>query len=247
VYGTGYNYHHGTNTIYARPWTWDSMFTMILGRLVVWRRLGTITRMVCASSNETHAGWWGPAEYHPVYHPATKPVYREGYHPAYRQIVSSAPAVRSPNEVRRTSGVIALQPFMIRSSGVRRPVAIATPRPSREVTRTTPTEPRQPEARPITRPVTPTVPQPERRIIVTRSSTKENNVYVAPNGNIMRSTPQGWQQRDQNTWKKADETPAKQAIVRDSNVRQRATERSSRPRLQHLRRSGARTNKDKKR
>jgi hypothetical protein len=62
---------------------------------------------------------------------------------------------------------------------------------------------------------------------VTRPSTQENNVYAAPNGKIMRNTPQGWQQRDQNTWKKADETPAKQEIIRDSQVRQRAAERSS--------------------
>jgi hypothetical protein len=65
---------------------------------------------------------------------------------------------------------------------------------------------------------------------VTRPSTRENNVYAAPNGNIMRSSPQGWQQRDQNTWKKANETPAKQAIIHDSEVRQRAAERSSIPR-----------------
>jgi hypothetical protein len=64
---------------------------------------------------------------------------------------------------------------------------------------------------------------------VTRPSARENNVYAAPNGNIMRSTPQGWQQRDQNTWKKADETPAKQQIIRDSEVRQRTAERTSNP------------------
>ncbi len=66
--------------------------------------------------------------------------------------------------------------------------------------------------------------------IVTRPSSKENNVYAAPDGNILRSTPQGWQQRDQNTWKKAPEAPAKQAIVHDSEVRQRAAERTSSPR-----------------
>jgi hypothetical protein len=65
---------------------------------------------------------------------------------------------------------------------------------------------------------------------VTRPSTQENNVYAAPNGKIMRNTPQGWQQRDQNTWKKAEETPAKQEIIRDSQVRQRAAERSTNPR-----------------
>jgi hypothetical protein len=58
-------------------------------------------------------------------------------------------------------------------------------------------------------------------------SPRENNVYAAPDGSIMRSTPQGWQQRDQNTWKQATEAPAKQATVRDSEVRQRAAERTS--------------------
>jgi hypothetical protein len=57
----------------------------------------------------------------------------------------------------------------------------------------------------------------------------ENNVYAAPNGNIMRTSPQGWQQRTQNTWKQANETPAKQATVRDSEVRQRAAERTQPP------------------
>ncbi|MGD0037661.1 MAG: hypothetical protein ABSC53_10260 [Bacteroidota bacterium] len=266
VYGTGYNYHPWyKHNYYARPWTWG--FNVHYDPWTGWSfgaGWGQSRGWFAYHSNDSHAGWWGPVEYRPIYHPATKPVYREGNHPAYRQIVSSAPAVRSPKDVRRTSGVIrSATLYDNRSSGVRRPVAIATPRPSREVARTTPTEPRQPEARPIarpitptvpqpepqpvprtetptvprqseaspiTRPVTPTVPQPERRIIVTRSSIKENNVYAAPNGNIMRSTPQGWQQRDQNTWKKAGETPAKQAIVRDSNVRQRATERSSSPR-----------------
>ncbi|MCX6120133.1 MAG: hypothetical protein NTX44_00735 [Ignavibacteriales bacterium] len=100
--------------------------------------------------------------------------------------------------------------------------------------------PRRPATRPTAIPVTPPVLQPEPRPvavpepprIVTRPSTRENNVYAAPNGNIMRSTPQGWQQRDQNSWKKADETPAKQEIVRDSEVRQRAAERSSSPRTE---------------
>jgi hypothetical protein len=107
--------------------------------------------------------------------------------------------------------------------------------------------PRQFEARPIASPVTPPIPQPERRIITTLPSTKENNVYVAPNGNIMRSTPQGWQQRDQNTWKKAGETPAKQAIVHDSNVRQRAAERSSSPKTSTPAPKRSSDNKDRKR
>jgi hypothetical protein len=45
----------------------------------------------------------------------------------------------------------------------------------------------------------------------------------------MRNTPQGWQQLNQNTWKQATETPAKQATVHDSEVRQRAAERTQPP------------------
>ncbi len=250
VYGTGYNYHPWyKRKYYARPWTWG--FNVHYDPWTGWSfgaGWGQSRGWFAYHSKDVYAGWWGPAEYRPVYHPATKPVYREGYHPVYRQIASSAPAVRSPKDVRRTSGLThAATLYDNRSSGVRRPVAIAIPRPSGEVTRTTPTEMRQPEARPIARPVTPTAPQPERRIIVTRSSIKENNVYAAPNGNIMRSTSQGWQQRDQNTWKKAGETPAKQEIVRDSNVRQRATERSSIPRNSKPAPNRSSDDKDKKR
>ena len=93
----------------------------------------------------------------------------------------------------------------------------------------TPREQRLPDTPPTARQVSPPVAPPVPRI-VTRPSTQENNVYAAPNGKIMRNTPQGWQQRDQNTWKKAEETPAKQDIIRDSQVRQRAAERSSNPR-----------------
>ena len=255
VYGTGYNYHPWyRHNYYARPWTWG--FNVHYDPWIGWSfgaGWGQSHGWFAHRSNDVHSGWWGSAEYRPVYHPATKPVYREGYHPVYRQIGSSTPVVRSSNEIRRTSGVTrSATLYDNRSSGVRRPIAIGTPKPSREVMRTSPTVQRQPESRPVARPVAPPVPQPEpqpvprseapRQLetrpitmpatprIVTRPSTKENNVYAAPNGNIMRSTPQGWQQRDQNTWKKAGETPAKQAIVHDSNVRQRAAERSSNPR-----------------
>jgi hypothetical protein len=274
VYGTGYNYHPWyKHHYYARPWTWG--FNVHYDPWTGWSfgaGWGQSNGWFAHRSNETHAGWWGPAEYRPVYHPATKAVYRAGYHPVYQQTASSAPVVKSQNEVRRTSGTTrSATLYDNRSAGVRRPVAIETPRPLREAARRIPTAPRQSEARPITRPVVPTIPQPtpqpvsrtetptvprqsEARPIVrpvtpslpqpqprpvavpetpriaTRPSPRENNVYAAPNGNIMRSTPQGWQQRDQNTWKKAGETPAKQEIVRDSEVRQRAAERSSSPR-----------------
>jgi hypothetical protein len=64
--------------------------------------------------------------------------------------------------------------------------------------------------------------------ITPRPSTKENNVYAAPDGNVLRKTPQGWQQRAQNTWKDAGQTPANQgAVARDQEVRQRAAERTT--------------------
>jgi hypothetical protein len=94
-----------------------------------------------------------------------------------------------------------------------------------------------PPARPVTPPVIPPQIAPQaqpaqqtQQRIITRPSRGENNVYVAPNGSIMRNTPQGWQQRDQNTWKNAADTPAKQETQRDSEIRKRAAERSSNPR-----------------
>ena len=290
VYGTGYNYHPWfKHKYYARPWTWG--FNVHYDPWTGWSfgaGWGQSHGWFAHNSNDAHTGWWGSAEYHPVYHADTKPVYRDGYHPVFQQTASSATAAKSLNEVRRTNGVTrSATLYDNRSSGVRRPVAGETPRPTREVRGVTPIVPRQPETRPIARPdtppvtrteprpvprteipreaiqpetlpvarpITPAVAQPEpepvlrqpearpqtRPVtiptlqtatprIVTRPSARENNVYAAPNGNIMRSTPQGWQQRDQNTWKKADETPAKQEIIRDSEVRQRTAERTSNP------------------
>jgi hypothetical protein len=109
----------------------------------------------------------------------------------------------------------------------------------------TPRERPQPETPPTARQVAPPSAQPVPRI-VTRPSIQENNVYAAPNGKIMRNTPQGWQQRDQNAWKKADETPAKQEIIRDSQVRQRAAERSSSSRPARAPQSGQKRNSDDK-
>jgi hypothetical protein len=277
VYGTGYNYHRWyKHNYYARPWTWG--FNVHYDPWTGWSLgagWGHSHGWFPNHSNAAYAGWWGPAEYHPVYRTATRPVYREGFHPVHRNVEQISSTVRLPNNVRRPSGVTrSATLYDNRSSGIRRPVAIAAPRPSREVTKTTPTVQRQPETRPIVRPVNPSVPQPvpipvtprEQRQpetqpiarpiapsiaqpvprIVTRPSTQENNVYAAPNGKIMRNTSQGWQQRDQNTWKKADETPAKQEIVRDSQVRQRAAERSSSPRSAPAPRPAPKRNSDDK-
>ncbi len=239
VYGTGYNYHPWyRHNYYARPWTWG--FNIYYNPWTGWSfgtGWGQSHGWFVRHPNDNYTGWWGPADYRPIYHPPAKPIYRDGYHPAYQEIKSSSPAVRISNDIRRTTGVNrSATLYDNRSSGVRRPIAISTPSPQIK-TKTTSPELRQPETR-TSKPAAPIVSQPEPRPIpsveapqiITRSSTRENNVYAAPNGNIMRSTPQGWQQREKNTWKNADETPAKQEIVHDSEVRQRAAERSSSPR-----------------
>ena len=291
VYGTGYNYHPWyRHSYYARPWTWG--FNVHYDPWAGWSfgaGWGQPHGWLAHQSRVEHAGWWGPAENHPVYRPATRPVYRGGYHPVYRQAVTSAPVGRTSNDVRRTSGM--QRPatlYDLRGSSVRRPVASESPksvrtvtraqpipadahprimpvtppiaqpepsRPAREVTRATPS-PTPPETRPIIRPTTPTAPQPVTQPvsrsaprIVTRPSPRENNVYAAPDGSILRSTPQGWQQRNQNTWKNAPEAPAKQATVHDSEVRQRAAERISSSRTPPPPRTAPRSNtgKDEKR
>jgi hypothetical protein len=276
VYGTGYHYQPWhKHSYYARPWTWG--FNVHYDPWLGWSinaGWGRSHGWFAHQPKVQHAGWWGPAEDHPVYCPVTKPVYREGYHPVYRQVVASTPVENTPKNVRRTSGIQrAATLYDLRGTGIRRPVANESPktertvtratpqptptearpttktvtppvsqpepsRPAREVTRTTSPQP-TPETRPTIKPATPTVPQstprtitrPEPRI-VTRPSTKENNVYAAPDGSILRTTPQGLQQRDQNTWKNAPEAPTKQAIVHDSEVRQRAAERISNPQTQ---------------
>ena len=269
VYGTGYNYHRWyKHTYYARPSTWGFnvhydpwsgwSFGTGWGQSHVWFAYHT---------HDEHAGWWGPVNYRPVFHPSTQPVYREGYHPVLSQAVSNIQIMKTSNGERRISGTTRSETlYDNRTAGVRRPIAVEPARTVREVNRTTPALPRQtnvppatrsvnppvtqpepqtvpkmepprsPDVRPITRPVVPPVTQPETQPIVrtqpriaTRPSPRENNVYAAPNGNIMRNTPQGWQQLNQNTWKQATETPAKQATVRDSEVRQRAVERTQPP------------------
>jgi hypothetical protein len=256
VYGTGYNYHPWyRHSYYARPWTWG--FNVHYDPWAGWSfgaGWGQPHGWLAHQSRVEHAGWWGPAENHPVYRPATRPVYRGGYHPVYRQAVTSAPVGRTSNDVRRTSGM--QRPatlYDLRGSSVRRPVASESPKSVRTVTRA---QPIPAETRPIIRPTTPTAPQPVTQPvsrsaprIVTRPSPRENNVYAAPDGSILRSTPQGWQQRNQNTWKNAPEAPAKQATVHDSEVRQRAAERISSSRTPPPPRTAPRSNtgKDEKR
>jgi len=111
--------------------------------------------------------------------------------------------------------------------GARGEVAPPVTVPSRPVQQT----PTRPETRPAAQPETQAPPRAVARgntRITPRPSTKENNVYAAPDGNVLRKTPQGWQQRAQNTWKDAGQTPANQgAVARDQEVRQRAAERTT--------------------
>lgn len=93
VYGTGYNYHSWyKHKYYARPWTWG--FNVYYNPWTGWSfgaGWGQSNGWFVHYPNDGHAGWWGPAEYRPVYRPAAKPVYRKGYHPVYQQIKTNAP------------------------------------------------------------------------------------------------------------------------------------------------------------
>ena len=66
---------------------------------------------------------------------------------------------------------------------------------------------------------------PERR--TPAPTTRDNNVYTTPNGNILRKTEEGWEQRTQNSWKDAGKAPATSGVNRDFEVRQLAEERTS--------------------
>ncbi len=236
VYGTGYNYHPWhRHAYYARPWTWG--FNVYYDPWIGWSfgaGWGQPYGWLVRPTGFEHAGWWGPAENHPMYRSVAKPVYREGYHPVYHQSAANATAIKTSNKAGRTFGV--QRPttlYDLRGSGIRRPAPSESPKPAQTSVRST-QMPATPQTRPMVRPVTPTVPQPEPKTafitgprIVTRPSPSENNVYAAPDGSILRSTPQGWQQRNQNSWQNTTNTPAKQATVHDSEVRQRAAERTS--------------------
>jgi hypothetical protein len=294
VYGTGYNYHPWHKHSYnARPWTWG--FNVHYDPWIGWSISSGWTRphgWFAHQPEIKHAGWWGPGENHPGYRPVSKPVYRDGYQPAYRPEMADIPVKEMPKDIRRNSGMRrGTTLYDSRGTSIRRPVTsepvnagisvtreipattstevssitkpaaspLAQPeqsRPTRETTRrTTPvsqpestgstgeatrTTPQSaPEASPVLKPTAPVGQQRVSRAtsrtgqrIVTQPSTRENNIYAAPDGSILRSTPEGWQQRDQNTWKNATEAPTRQATVRDSEVRQRAAERTANPRTQ---------------
>jgi hypothetical protein len=247
VYGTGYRYRMWYRHSYvARPSTWgfgmhyDPWSGWAFGASVGW---GQPRGWFAHDARTVYPGWWGPVGYRPVYQPVVRPAYRAGYHPAYRQ---AAPTPPPPSGNNRSGGATRSSAIYGRwSAGVKRPT-IGQTRPNVGETRPPaqsmppPRPDVPPEKQPAVRPadreprteergnlqVTP--PPISRPIVRTSPPVKrENNVYAAPDGNVMRKTPQGWQQRDRNTWKDAGQAPARQGVVRDQEVRQRAAERSS--------------------
>ena len=224
VYGTGYYYRPWFRRSYfPRPWTWgfgvhyDPWTGWSMGYSTGWWR----PRGWFAFNNRgmVHEGWWGPVGYRPVYRPFAGPVYRDGYHPVYRPLLpersARGPAYGGP----RSTGPIRTTTLYDRwTTGVTRPTSGDRPRQAVDMVR--------PEPRPAPSVRPPGAVPPDMRR-TPRSSTRPNDVYATPEGNIVRRTPQGWQQRDRNTWKKADDAATKTGVDHDSNVRQRGAERLS--------------------
>jgi hypothetical protein len=94
------------------------------------------------------------------------------------------------------------------SGAARTPQSVEPPQPARTVPARQPSTPAQPEPRPASRPVIPppvqtpeTRPIPTLQIPAARPAPQgNNNVFAAPDGTILRQTPNGWEQRTQNTW-----------------------------------------------
>ena len=226
VYGTGYRYHPWVrHYYYPRPWTWgfgvhyDPWTGWSMGLSTGWWQPHG---WFAYNWGAAHAGWWGPVGYRPVYHSVVGPMYRAGYHPV-RPAVMSGSSARPTSGGTRTVGVTRTPTMYDHwTSGVRRPT-------ERNVARTV-----TGTSRPSQPPAGTPVPRPPQQIdrggstrSVTRPSTGRNDVYAAPDGNVLRKTPSGWQQREQNTWKQAAPAPANQGLNRDANARQRGAERTS--------------------
>ena len=253
VYGTGYAYRSWyRHSYFARPWTWgfgvhyDPWTGWSLGVSVGW---GAPHGWIAYNTRTTSAGWWGPVGYRPAYRPFIGPTFHEGYHPAYHPVIVNKPAAPTTGGMSRSGGATRSGTLYDRwTAGVKRPSVADMKPPATVPSKPTPPPTRRPENPPSTVPARPTplptvrpdnpqaagretrTPRAETggnvRITPTPSK-RENNVYAAPDGNILRKTPQGWQQREQKTWKPAGQAPAKQGVDRDQAVRQRAAERTS--------------------
>ncbi len=253
VYGTGYAYRPWhRHAYYPRPWTWgfgvhyEPWTGWSMGFSTGWWK----PRGWFAYDYRSGArgGWWGPVGYRPSYHPIKGPVYREGYHPVYRPLVSSRQQVRTPSGLPRTAGPSRSSTLYDHwTSGVRRPTTGNMPRTPAEVTRQLPTPrpdqrgrmpvtPARPDERnkmpemnprPVPQPSPSRVTAPDVIQRVPRPVARDNNVYATPEGNIVRQTPQGWQQREPGAWKPAVQPPPQSGVNNDAQVRQRAAERST--------------------
>ncbi len=216
VYGTGYRYLPWyRNHYFGRPWTWgfgvhyDPWTGWSFGISVGW---GQPHGWFAYNSSIISAGWWGPVGYRPVYRPVSGPAYRAGYHPAFRQAVPSKPAAPATGGMNRSGGAT-------RTGTVYGQWKVGVTRPT--------VMPARPPVQPsTTQSVSPAETRGNSRI-TPRPSTRENNIYAAPDGKVLRNTPQGWQQRDQNTWKDAGQASAAQGVDRDLEARQRAAERTT--------------------
>ncbi len=235
VYGTGYLYRPWyRHNYYARPSTWgfgvryDPWTGWSFGVSIGW---GQPQGWFAYNSRTVFAGWWGPVGYRPAYRPYVGPAYRAGYQPAYHQVIASRPVASSTGGMNRSSGAIRSGAIYERGKiGVRRPTIGQAAAPTTVSPNLVQPRSSRPDTRPGTTPepqAATTAPARGNSRIISRPSAKENNVYATPEGNVLRKTPQGWQRRDQNTWKDAGQAPAAQGVDRDSEVRQRAAERST--------------------
>ena len=60
-----------------------------------------------------------------------------------------------------------------------------------------------------------------------RPVARDNNVFTTPEGEIVRKTPQGWQERAPGAWKPAVQAPPSGGVDRDAEIRQRGAERAN--------------------
>jgi len=204
-----------------------------------------------------HPGWWGPVGYRPAYHPVRGPVYRTGYQPVYRPLPEPRPrtvvgATRTTGEsrgrtlydrwstgVRRPdSGTMPRTPAeVIRPGPIQRPpvqpIRVPEVRPHAQPERppesgARPPQPiRIPEGTPRPAPAVEPIRVAPNVMPAPRPVTRDNNVYATPEGEIVRKTPQGWQQRAPGTWKPAVQAPPPGGVDRDAEIRQRGAERST--------------------
>jgi hypothetical protein len=169
VYGTGFHYrpwyrHH----YYPRPWTWgfgihyDPWTGWSMGRSRAWWRP---QGWFAYNMGTSRVGWWGPAGYRPLYHPAAGPVYRAGYHPAHRPVTWTAPAPPPTKGAKRKSDESRGGTVYDRwASGVRRPTVKPVPPPAESKDKPAPRVETPAEARRIEKPKeAPKEPPKERR------------------------------------------------------------------------------------